>query len=115
MAIHLKDLPLDMQMKVVKGLSVEDQVMLAQQKMGEVLDLVGAKSASKKAKEWLRDSPEVEETCRTIQMQVLCIALACGKLEAAKWLRNRIKNSDLEIPEGPARDLYEEYLRRGEQ
>ncbi len=115
MAIHLKDLPLDVQMKVVKDLSVEDQVMLAQQKMGEVLDLVRAKPAGKKAKDWLRDNPEVEETCRTIQMQTLCIALACGKLEAAKWLRNRIKNPDLEVPKGPARDLYEEYLRRKEQ
>jgi len=111
MAVHLKDLPLDMQMKIVKSLSVEDQVALAQQKMGEVLGLVGAKSSGRKAKDWLRSSPEAEETCRTIQMQVLCIALTCGKLEAAKWLRRRVKNSDLEVPAGPARDLYEEYLR----
>jgi hypothetical protein len=115
MAVHLKDLPLDMQIEIVKGLPVEDQVELAQQKMGEVLGLIGAKSAGKKAKGWLRSSPEIEETCRTIQMQVLCIALTRGKLEAAKWLRRRVKNPALKVPEGPAKDLYEEYLRRREQ
>jgi len=115
MAIHLKDLPLNMQIKIVKGLSIEDQVELAQQKIKEVLGLIGAKSAGKKAKDWLKSSPEIEETCRTIQMQVLCIALTCGKLEAAKWLRRKVKNLDLKVPEGPAKDLYEEYLRRREQ
>ena len=111
MAIYLKDLPLDKQMEIVKDLPVEDQIDLARGRIGEVLGLVGAKALSKKAKDWLRNNPEAEETCQTIQMQMLCIALAHGKLEAAKWLRKRVKNPNLEIPEGRARELYEEYLR----
>jgi len=111
MAIHLKDLPLDKQIEIVRSLSAEDQIDLARERIGEVLSLIGARTSSKKTKEWLRNNPRAEETCQTIQMQMLCIALVHGKLEAAKWLRKRVKNPDLEMPEGRAKELYEDYLR----
>lgn len=111
MAIYLRDLPINKQMEIVRSLPVEDQIDLARERMGEVLGLVGAKALSKKAKDWLRNNPRAEETCRAIQMQMLCIALVHGKLEAAKWLRKKVKNPNLEIPEGSAQELYEEYLR----